>query len=108
LNKDIAFIYRAYATYDRPLTIARTRSGWYPGSNVTIVVDDSGFPNWKKMEFYDQALKLGEVTSAPPQFTALNLAGGFHVFSVLGTDAQGAVRTSGPVLVIVRTLPTTH
>jgi hypothetical protein len=78
---------------------------WDPGSNITIVVDDSKFPNWKKLEFYDQGQKLGEVTSGAPQLTAVHLTAGFHVFSVLGTDAQGTIRTSDPVLVIVRKLP---
>lgn len=111
LDKDIAFIYRAYATYDRPLTISsplnswsRDRS-WDPGSNVTIVVDDTKFPGWKKLEFYDGAKKIGEITQGPPQFTALNLATGYHAFSVLGTDAQENVRPSNPVLVVVRKLP---
>jgi hypothetical protein len=109
--EDIAFIYRAYATYDRPLTIttpAATDSGlrvWDPGSNVTIVVDAAGFQGWQKLEFHDGARKLGEVTEGPPQFTAMGLAAGYHVFSVLGTDAQGSVRPSNPVLVVVRRLP---
>jgi hypothetical protein len=111
LNKDIAFIYRAYSTYDRVLTIASPPVAWMgnrdfdPGSNVTIVVDDSKFPDWKKMEFFDQGQKLGEITSGPAQLTAMNLTVGFHVFSVLGTDAQGTIRTSEPVLVTVRKLP---
>lgn len=111
-TEEIAFIYRAYATYDRPLTIASPSASWSehrvwdPGSNITIVVDDSRFPRWKKLEFYDGARKLGETTEAPPQCTAVNLAAGFHVFSVLGTDAQGNIRPSNPVLAVVRKLPT--
>jgi hypothetical protein len=73
-----------------------------PGSNVTITVDAGRFPNWKKLEFYDGAKKLGTVTAAPTQCTAKNLTPGYHVFSVLGTDAAGTVRTSDPVMVIVR------
>ncbi|HEX2949615.1 MAG TPA: Ig-like domain-containing protein [Armatimonadota bacterium] len=110
-SEDIAFIYRAYATYDRPLSIASPQPGWSgnrvwdPGSNVTIVVNDATFGNWKKLEFFDMAHKLGELTQGAAQFTAANLTAGFHVFSVLGTDAQGNVRTSNPVLVVVRSLP---
>jgi hypothetical protein len=73
-----------------------------PGANVPITVDASQFPNWKKLEFYDGAKKLGTVTAAPAQFTATNLTPGYHVFSVLGTDAQGNLRTSNPALVVVR------
>jgi dienelactone hydrolase len=111
LNEDIAFIYRAYSTYDKPLIIVSPPASWSqhrvwdPGSNVTIVVDDSKFPHWRSLEFYDGARKFGEVTNAPPQCTALDLAAGFHVFSVLGTDANGSIRPSNPVLVVVRKLP---
>jgi len=111
-TEDLAFIYRAYATYDNPLKIVSpAMSGgaarvFDPGANITIVADDTGFPGWTRLEFYDGARKLGEAAKAPPQFTATNLAIGLHVFSVLGTDAKGAVRSSNPVLVIVRRLPT--
>ena len=74
-----------------------------PGSNVPITIDASKFPDWMKLEFYDGAKKLGTVTAAPAQFTATNLTPGYHVFSVLGTNRQGDVRTSNPVLVVVRT-----
>jgi hypothetical protein len=107
-NEDIAFIYRAYATHNNPLTISSPgpcgpgTPAVDPGSNVLITVDASKFPNWKKLEFYDGAKKLGTVTAAPAQFTATNLTPGYHVFSVLGTNAEGTVRTSDPVMVIVR------
>ncbi|MCX7047749.1 MAG: hypothetical protein NTX50_19965 [Candidatus Sumerlaeota bacterium] len=110
-GEDIAFIYRAYATYNRPLTITSPdfNSGrsrvWNPGSDVPIIVDDAKFRPWKKLEFYDGARKLGEITEGAPRLTAKNLTAGYHVFSVLGTDAQGNIRTSNPVLVIVGKLP---
>jgi dienelactone hydrolase len=110
---DLAFIYRAYSTYDNPLKIvspAPNTGGaarlFDPGANVTIMVDDVGFPGWTKLEFFDGARKLGEAAkAAAPQFTAANLPVGLHVFSVFGTDAQGAQRSSNPVLIIVRRLP---
>ena len=109
LNQDIAYIYRAYATYDRPLTLTSPVTApdrvWDPGSNVTLVVDATGFPQWKKLAFYDGVRLLGEITSGPPQFTAPNLTPGDHAFSVLGTDPQGQQRPSNPVLVVVRKLP---
>jgi hypothetical protein len=110
-NEDIAFIYRAYATHNNPLTITSPgpcgpgTPAVDPGSNVSITVDIGKFPNWKTLAFYDGAKKLGTVTAAPAQFTATNLTSGYHVFSVLGTDAEGIVRTSDPVMVIVRALP---
>jgi len=107
-NEDIAFIYRAYATHNNPLTITSPgpcgpgTPALDPGSNVPITVDTSKFLNWKKLEFYDGAKKLGTVTAAPTQFTVTNSTPGYHVFSVLGTDAQGNVRTSQPVMVVAR------
>jgi hypothetical protein len=107
-NEDIAFIYRAYATHNNPLTITSPgpcgpgTPAVDPGSNVPITVDPSRFPNWKKLEFYDGAKKLGTVTGVPPRFTATNLTPGYHVFSVLGTDAQGTTRSSDPVMVVVQ------
>jgi hypothetical protein len=69
------------------------------------VVDDTAFRDWRKLELYDGARKLGEVTEGPPQLTARDLQPGYHALSVLGTNAKGVVRTSGPVLVVVRSLP---
>jgi hypothetical protein len=111
-NEDIAFIYRAYATHGNPLKITSPgpcgpgTPAVEPGSNVTITVDAGKFPNWKKLEFYDAAKKLGDIKEGEaPQFTATNLASGYHVFSVLGTDAEGTVRSSDPVMVVVHALP---
>jgi hypothetical protein len=73
---------------------------WNTGSKVTIVVDDAKLPHWQKLEFYDGARKLGEIAKGPPQFTTPILKTGYHVFSVLGTDDQGNLQTSNPVLVI--------
>lgn len=107
-NEDLAFIYRAYSTYDKPLAITSPGNCWPtapsldPGSDVPIVVDASKFPNWEKLGFYDGAKRLGEVTEGPTRLTATNLTPGYHVFSVLGTDAAGTVRTSDPALVVVR------
>ncbi len=111
-NEDLAFIYRAYATYDNPLTLTSPglcdpgMPALDPGANVPIVVDAGKFPNWMKLEFYDGAKKLGTVTAAPARFAATNLTPGYHVFSVLGTDVQGTVRSSDPRMVVVRQPPT--
>lgn len=110
-NEDIAFIYRAYATHNNPLTIISPgpcgpgTPTIAPGSNVPIIVDASKFPNWTKIEFYDGSKKLGTVTAPPSKFIATNLAPGYHVFSVLATDGDGNVRTSDPRMVVVHTLP---
>lgn len=109
MNEDLAFIYRAYATANRPLKItspAPQGNVYTPAqaadASVTIHVDASSLPGWKKLEFYDGAKLLGTVTSRPTQFKATNLTPGFHTFSVLGTDAAGNVRTSDCTMVVVR------
>jgi hypothetical protein len=110
LNEDLAFIYRAYATYDRPLKITSPRNTpdnardlvWDAGSRVTIRVDDSRFAGWKKLELYDGAKKVGELAKGPAEFTVEDLKAGYHAFSVLGTDGKGNIRPSDPVLVVVR------
>ncbi|NLH98051.1 MAG: hypothetical protein GX446_01015 [Chthonomonadales bacterium] len=73
-----------------------------PGSSVTVEAEASAFPDWRKLELYDGAKRLGTVTAAPIRWTAENLTPGYHVFSILGTDAAGTVRTSDPVMVVVR------
>jgi hypothetical protein len=106
LNEDVAFVYRAYATLDRPLKITSPRTDrdqvWDAGSSVTIKVDDSRFAGWKKLELYDGAKKVGTIEKGKAEFTVKDLKAGYHAFSVLGTDAKGTVRPSGPVLVVVQ------
>jgi hypothetical protein len=108
LNEDIAFIYRAYSTLHWPLKITSpdpmSAKGevFDAGSAVTIVVDDSKFAGWKKLELYDGAKKVGELTEGPARFTVKELIAGYHAYSILGTDAKGGVRPSNPVLVVVR------
>jgi hypothetical protein len=110
LNQDVAFIYRAYSTADRPLKITSpgpmSAQGevWDAGSSVVITVDDTRFAGWKKLELYDGAKKLIERTQGPAEFTVQRLQPGYHAFSVLGTDGNGDIRPSNPVLVVVREL----
>jgi hypothetical protein len=108
LNEDIAFIYRAYSTLDWPLKItspdrmSAKSEVFDAGSAVTIKVDDSRFAGWKKLELYDGATKVGELTTGPAKFTVKDLKAGYHAFTVLGTDEKGNLRPSNPVLVVVR------
>jgi hypothetical protein len=105
-NEDLAFIYRAYSTHDRPLKITAPRTDpervWDAGSSVTVTVDDARFAGWKKLELYDGARKLATLDKGPATFTVKEMQPGYHAFSVLGTDGKGNARTSDPVLVVVR------
>jgi hypothetical protein len=111
LNEDIAFIYRAYATHDCPLkvtspNIMSAKSQVFDaGSAVTIRVNDSKFADWTKLELYDGAMKVGELTKGPAEFTVKDLKVGYHAFSVLGKDGKANTRPSNPVLVVVRSKP---
>jgi hypothetical protein len=106
LNEDIAFIYRAYATYNRPLKITSPHNDrdlvWDAGSSVNISVDDGQFAGWKKLELYDGAKKVGELAKRPAEFTVKDLKAGYHAFSLLGTDSKGNLRPSNPALIVVR------
>jgi hypothetical protein len=108
LNEDVAFIYRAYSTLDRPLKITspsrESAKGevFDAGASVTIKVDDSKFTGWKKLELYDGATKVSELTDGVAKFTVTDLKVGYHTYSVLGTDSKGNVRPSNPVLIVVR------
>jgi hypothetical protein len=72
------------------------------GSTVRIKVDDSKFAGWTKLELYDGAKKMGELMKGPVEFTVKDVKEGYHAYSVLGTAAGGEIRTSNPVLVVVR------
>jgi hypothetical protein len=108
LNEDLAYVYRAYATHDRPLKITSPSSQAAKdevrdaGSSVIIIVDDSKFAGWTKLALHDGAAKVGELTKGKAEFTVKALKAGYHAFSVLGTDAKGNIRPSNPVLVVVR------
>ncbi|MFO0803953.1 MAG: hypothetical protein U0791_12635 [Gemmataceae bacterium] len=110
LNEDLAFACRAMATYDKPLKITSPRHTpenartlvWDAGDSATISVDDTKFAGWKKLELFDNSKKVAELTKEPATFAVKDLKAGYHVFTVLGTDAKGDLRTSDAILVTVR------
>jgi hypothetical protein len=111
LNKDVAFIYRAYSTLDWPLKITEPSRDaakdvvFDAGSAVTIKIDDSQFTGWTKLDLYDWATKVGELAKGKPEFTVKGLKASYHAYSVLGKDSKGNIRPSNPALVVVRALP---
>jgi hypothetical protein len=72
-----------------------------------MIVDDSRYAGWKKLELYDVAKKVDELARPPAELTVKDLKLGYHAFSVLGMDGKGNIRLSNPVLVVVRKLPAT-
>src|SRR5262249_30881140 len=70
--------------------------------NVSITaeaIDADG--NIDKVEFFQNAAKLGEATSSPYRFTWSNAPAGNYVLTATATDNSGATRTSAPVQIIV-------
>ncbi len=105
-DQDIAYLYRAYATFAPPLKLTGPPSGaaWVldAGADLTITADPSGFPGWSRLALYDGAHKLAEITKgAPARFPLTGLKPGVYGFFVLGTDAKGVECASRPALVIV-------
>lgn len=54
-----------------------------------------------KVEYYNGALKLGETTAAPHEFTWTNIAPGSYAVLAVATDDKGARGTSSTVPVLV-------
>jgi YD repeat-containing protein len=59
-----------------------------------------------KVEFFQGATKLGEVTAAPYNFTWPNVGAGSYSLTARATDNQGATTTSAAVAVTVNGPPT--
>jgi hypothetical protein len=75
---------------------------WKPTITITAAASDSD-GTVSKVEFRDGATVLGQDTSAPYSFTWRNVAPGTHVLTARATDNLGAVTTSSPVSITVRT-----
>lgn len=102
-DKDTAFLFRALSSWSRPLSITTSSQAYAAGAPVTITVNTGAFPDWTKLEFYNGATKLGEVTAGnPAELTLTNLPPAVYGFIVLGHKADGTVRTSNPRAVVMR------
>jgi chitodextrinase len=75
----------------------------YPvGSSVTIATNASDRDGTiAKVEFFNEATKLGEVTTSPYNFVWTNVAAGNYSVTVKATDNQGGVTLSDAVTFIV-------
>lgn len=123
LNESIALVYRGLATYHNPLRITirefdrtfnpHTDPGTMfslggpvasPGDIVTIECHTEEFADWQKVEFFNGATKLGEVSSdqKPELSISLNSQNMVYCLTVLATDRQGIQRTSTPMHFFVK------
>ena len=79
-------------TANQPVNIAFTASASDPDGSIT------------KVEYYRDATKLGQATTAPYSFTASNFVVGTNLVHALAHDNQGATTASAEATVIVRDL----
>lgn len=104
-NEDLAFLYRAYATFAPALKLTNPPSGatWVlrAGDGLNVTVDDSGCPGWRQMTLYNGAQQLLEITQGPARFMLADLQPGVYGLYVMATDAQGVQRLSRPAAAIV-------
>ncbi len=123
LNKDLAYVYRSLATHQNPLKIGihefdrtfnpNTDPGTMfslggpvtnPGDQITITCDAELFPGWEKIEFFNGAQKLGEVSvGAEPMITiSLEASEKVYCLTALATDNNKVQRTCDPMHFFVR------
>jgi dienelactone hydrolase len=119
LNENMAQLYRAFATYDKPVSIQFPSSPLVLGESLSadlpvtleVRVNTSGIVDWTKVELFDYAEKIGEVLAGgEPASTAVvptALSAGYvHALTALVTRADGAmVRTTNITTVLTAALP---
>jgi dienelactone hydrolase len=119
LNEDMAQLYRAFATYDKPVSIQFPSSPVLLGESLSanlpvtlnVQVNTSAMVDWTKVELFDYAQEIGEVLAgAAPSSTAIISAtlsaGDVHALTALVTGADGVtIRTTNIVTILTAPLP---
>lgn len=103
LNKNMAYVYRAFATHSPPisLSVPGDETEVNPGSSITITVDASAFTGWTNMSIFSFSTNLANFTSGTATVTLNNVTSGLYVFSAIGTRGGTNVVTK-PKMVLVR------
>jgi len=71
-------------------------------ANITLVANPSDIDGVvRKVEFFQSAVKLGEATATPWQFTWNQVAAGAYTLSALATDDMGATNASSSIQINV-------
>lgn len=123
LNQDMAYVYRSMATHHNPVSLSvrefdrtynpHTDPGTMfslggpvasPGDRITVICQTEAMPDWQKIELFDGAFKLGEVTAGnKPEFSVtLSQERIVYCLTVLVTDKSGVQRTCNPMHFFVR------
>jgi hypothetical protein len=119
LNENMAQLYRAFATYDKPVSIQFPSSHLLLGESlgaevpltVNVRVNTSGMADWTKVELFDYAQKIGDVLAGgTPASTAIVpatlSAGGVHTLTALVSRGDGStVRTTNIVTILTAAFP---
>jgi hypothetical protein len=103
-DKDVAYIYRALATYNSLLKLSRTSDhpeAYWAGERVELECTDFGRGGWKRVGLYDGATLLGEVTPDRPRLTLPPQKAGAHAGVLIGQRLNEELRTSLPVAWVV-------
>ena len=121
IDKDMAFLYRGLATYNKPITLGiknveRTYNANFnpytmfdvggpvkdPGKKITIQCDIR-LPKWEKVEFYNASKKLGEVGAGKNELDITILQEEFvYSITALVYAPDGKIFPSTPMHFIVR------
>ena len=115
----MAQLYRAFATYDKPVSIQFPSSPVLLGESLSaslpvtlnVQVNTSAMVDWTKVELFDYAQEIGEVLSGgAPSSTAIVSAtlsaGDVHALTALVTGADGVtIRTTNIVTILTAPLP---
>lgn len=118
LNEDMAYVYRSLSTHFNPLGISvrefdrtinpHTDPGTMfslggpvlkPGERITIQFNTDNIPDWKSIELFDGADKLGSVSRGHLPEISLIVEPGKMVYclTALSTDQYGIQRTCTPL-----------
>jgi hypothetical protein len=106
-NRRLAFIFRAFASYDKASPTAQVSTGPGPiewGTAVTYLIARPKAP-WRAVDFYEGDVLLKRVTPGsgePLAVRVLPAMPGYSVYHALVTFADGTQRTTMPRRVFVR------
>lgn len=110
-DEDLAFVYRAFSSFlpsEPTLPIEARRAAAYAFSLSTsarVVAENAAFDfradmktfDWKKVEFFAGARKLGEALRGGTPSVRVQLPAGEYGLSAVATGAAGEMRTAKPI-----------
>ena len=108
LNENVAFIYRAFSTYNRDAELRFDQpyelEAWtgYAQQPLTLKLDLTAAPDWSRVILYNYAQPVLEVNAGPSVGNVLTLGVsipnfGAYAFSALITHADGHTSTTNPL-----------